>query len=89
MSEASVRQRNSKSAPTTKNTFTASTVEGPDEAEDAGRLISILDIFRIVLTSCVVSCALSYYTTSGESVFWGYRPWVTRPHVLKAYLVSA
>jgi hypothetical protein len=88
MSAASVRQRNPKSDLTSKTTPTTSADEVPDEVEDASPVISVLDIIRIIFTLCVASCALSYYLTSGESVLWGYRPWLTRPQLLKAYFVS-
>jgi hypothetical protein len=88
MSATSVRQRNLKSDPTLKTSPTTSADEVPDEVEDASPVISVLDIIRIIFTLCVASCALSYYLTSGESVLWGYRPWLTRPQLLKAYFVS-
>jgi hypothetical protein len=88
MSTASVRQRNPKSDLTSKTTPTTSADEVPDEVEDASPVISVLDIIRIIFTLSVASCALSYYLTSGESVLWGYRPWLTRPQLLKAYFVS-
>jgi hypothetical protein len=87
MSAASVRQRNLKSDPTSKTSPTTSADEVPEEVE-ASPAISVLDIIRIIFTLCVASCALSYYLTSGESVLWGYRPWLTRPQLLKAYFVS-
>jgi hypothetical protein len=88
MSAANVRQRNPKSESTAKTSPTASANDVPDEVEDASPFISILDIIRIIFTLCAASCALSYYITSGESVLWGYRPWLTRPQSLKAYFVS-
>ncbi len=87
MSEANVRQRSVNSAHLEKTTPATSTEDGPDQVEDAGPVISVLDILRIILTLCAASCALSYYVTSGETVLWGYRPWVTRPQELKAYFV--
>ena len=87
MSEADVRQRHVNGTHLEKRTLTASTKDVGDQVEDAGPVISILDVLRIILTLCVASCALSYYITSGESVLWGYRPWVTRPQELKAYFV--
>lgn len=84
MSEATIRQRNPKGASTVPTT---SADEVPDEIDDAGPIISVLDVIRIICTLCAASCALSYYLTSGNSVLWGYRPWLTRPQLLKAYLV--
>ncbi|KAL1957469.1 hypothetical protein VTO42DRAFT_5932 [Malbranchea cinnamomea] len=54
--------------------------------EDGGRVISVLDIFRLIFLLIVASCALSYFVT-GESFIWGYkRPWFTKAPELKAYL---
>jgi len=83
MSEATVRHRNSKGASTVPTT---SADEAPDEIEDAGPIISVLDVVRVLFTLCAASCALSYYLTAGNSVLWGFRPWPTRPQLLKAYL---
>ncbi|KAL1963889.1 hypothetical protein VTN77DRAFT_7695 [Rasamsonia byssochlamydoides] len=46
--------------------------------DDDGRLISLLDIIRVLVTLVLASCGMSYYMTSGESLIWGYRPWFTR-----------
>ncbi|KIX07396.1 uncharacterized protein Z518_02049 [Rhinocladiella mackenziei CBS 650.93] len=52
----------------------------PSEVEDAkASVISILDIFRVIFTLFGVSCALSYYLTSGSSFLWNYHPWFTNP----------
>ena len=88
MSAASIRQRNPKSESTAKATSTASAADVPDEVEEASPVVSVLDVLRIIVTLCAASCALSYYLTSGESVLWGFRPWLTRPQLLKAYFVS-
>ena len=89
MSATGIRQRNPKAKSTAKIApLTSSADNVPDEVEDASSVISVLDIIRITFTICAASCALSYYITSGESVLWGYRPWLTRPQLLKAYLVS-
>ena len=50
--------------------------------------ISILDIIRVLITLVVASCGLSYYTTSSESLLWGYRPWFTRWPLVVQYIVS-
>jgi predicted heme/steroid binding protein len=42
-------------------------------------VISLLDILRVILTLIAVSCALSYYLTSGSSYFWSYNPWFANP----------
>lgn len=52
----------------------------PDEPEDqTSRIISPLDILRVIITLIGVSCALSYYLTSGTSLYWNYDPWFTHP----------
>jgi hypothetical protein len=62
---------------------TARLVQNEDEP-----FISLLDIVRILVTLVLASTALSYYTTSGASLIWGYqRPWFTRWPLLRAYLV--
>ncbi|RDW90234.1 putative heme/steroid binding domain protein [Aspergillus mulundensis] len=55
-----------------------------DEAQHTSGGISILDIFRVVLTLAVVSCGLSYYLT--ETTTWGYNPWFTNWPQLVAYV---
>lgn len=52
----------------------------PDQPEDqTSRIISPLDLLRVVITLIGVSCALSYYLTSGASLYWNYDPWFTQP----------
>lgn len=52
----------------------------PDELEDqTSRIISPLDILRVIITLIGVSCAASYYLTSGASLYWNYDPWFTQP----------
>ncbi|KIV97427.1 hypothetical protein PV10_01181 [Exophiala mesophila] len=47
-----------------------------DGLEDqTSRVISLLDVLRVLITLIGVSCALSYYLTSGSSLLWGYHPW--------------
>ncbi|KAL5342449.1 heme/steroid binding domain protein [Aspergillus crustosus] len=46
--------------------------------------ISILDILRLLAALVAVSCGLSYYLTSSESLLWGYKPWFTKwPQVIR------
>lgn len=78
MDSPTVRQRVSKGQanPTTPKRSSSPS----DEVEDAtSRVISVLDILRIVLTLIASSCALSYYLTSGSSYLWNYHPWYTNP----------
>jgi hypothetical protein len=58
-----------------------------DYDSDDGHGISLLDILRVLVTVAVVSCGMSYYMTSAESLLWGYRPWFTRLPVVTRYLV--
>lgn len=59
-------------------------VSDPDE--DPSRL-SLLDILRVLGGLFLLSSTLSYFIT-GNSILWGYRPALTRPAQLKAWLVS-
>ena len=89
MSAKGIRQRNPKAESIAKiSPLITPADDVPGEVEDASPIISVLDIIRVIFTLCAASCALSYYISSGESVLWGYRPWLTRPHLLKAYFVS-
>ena len=58
------------------------------EVEDSSsQVISLLDIVRIILVVIGITCAASYYVTSGESFIFGLpRPWFTKPTELKQYL---
>jgi len=47
-----------------------------------------LDILRLLAGLLLLSSALSYFVTR-ESLFWNYRPTLTRPGALKARLVRA
>ncbi|KAF1914649.1 hypothetical protein BDU57DRAFT_501213 [Ampelomyces quisqualis] len=40
--------------------------------------VSVLDVLRIVGGVLLLSSGLSYLTSSGESMTWGYNPWWTR-----------
>ena len=82
MSDAGVRHRASK--PPTASTQTADNV--PSKAKASGRVLSILDVFRVILTLVGVSCAVSYYVSSGNSLIWGYKPWFTQPGALNRYM---
>lgn len=65
--------------------------ENGDGNEDEGRrIISALDVLRVVSILLVASCALSYYVTSSESLVWGYkRPWFTKLPELARYVVRS
>jgi predicted heme/steroid binding protein len=83
MSDAGVRQRIPKPSNTNSSTKTADDI--PTAIEDQNRVLSILDIFRVLLTLLGVSCAVSYYITSGESFFYGHKAWYTNPNAVLRY----
>jgi hypothetical protein len=55
--------------------------------EEESHSVSFLDVLRVLVTLVIVLCGISYYTTSSESLLWGYRPWFTRWPVVMRYLV--
>ncbi|EED21444.1 heme/steroid binding domain protein, putative [Talaromyces stipitatus ATCC 10500] len=62
-----------------------------DDADDDDESfhISVLDILRVIVTFIVLSVALSYYVTAGESYIWGFekqRPWWMRYNGIKQFL---
>ena len=46
----------------------------------------IYNVIRLILGCLITSCALSYFVT-GDSLFWGHRPWYTRMDNLRAWIV--
>lgn len=81
MSSDGLRQRTGN--PTKANPAKPPTTPAADD-ERSG--ISLLDILRILATLIGVSCALSYYLTTGTSLLWGHHAWYTNPSALAAYL---
>ncbi|KAL2822378.1 heme/steroid binding domain protein [Aspergillus cavernicola] len=76
---SSLRQR-----PIQKDTPNPSTTTSNESKRRTTTGISIPDILRILTTLIAVSCGLSYYVTSSESLLWGYRPWFTKwPQVVQ------
>lgn len=55
----------------------------PDEGPDR---LSLPDVLRILAGLFLLSSTLSYFIT-GNSILWGYRPAITRPARIKAWLV--
>jgi hypothetical protein len=51
--------------------------------------LSFLDVLRILGGVLLLSSGLSYLTTSGESMTWGYNPWWTRAREWKTLLVCS
>ena len=56
-----------------------------DHDEGSNRL-SVLDVLRVLGGLFLLSSTLSYFIT-GNSILWGYRPAITRPARIKAWLV--
>jgi|SRR5271170_3542788 len=84
MAEASLRQR---IAAAKSHNPKPPSVEEDSEIEDSGRVLSVLDIIRVIITLIGASCALSYYITSGESYLWNYHPWILKPGAISHYFV--
>ena len=80
MDSSTTRRRppNSQSATTSKPSSSSSS---PLE-DQSSRVISPLDILRVLLTLLGATCALSYYLTSGSSFLFNYNPWFTSPSQL-------
>ena len=57
------------------------------EEEDGPNHLSVLDVLRVLGGLFLLSSTLSYFIT-GNSILWGYRPAITRPARIKAWLVS-
>ena len=55
----------------------------PDEGPSR---LSLFDVLRILGGLFLLSSTLSYFIT-GNSILWGYRPAITRPARIKAWLV--
>ncbi|KAL9132440.1 MAG: hypothetical protein Q9175_006382 [Cornicularia normoerica] len=56
----------------------------PDPEEGPSHL-SLLDVLRVLGGLFLLSSTLSYFIT-GNSILWGYRPAITRPARIKAWL---
>ena len=56
-------------------------------ADSSSPLMVAIDILRVVVLAVIVFLSLSYYITAGESYLFGYRPWFTRPDVVRQYFV--
>ncbi|PGG95802.1 hypothetical protein AJ79_09862 [Helicocarpus griseus UAMH5409] len=88
---ASKKRTSSDSASSASDEKTQAFPDLPKDQEDEEfkntRVISILDIFRIIFLLLLSSSALSYYVTT-DSFIWGYKPWFTRWPVVKSYLLG-
>lgn len=79
----------------TRNRRPAPTKDEPAEpikkvaSENSPSSFSLVDVLRIVGGILLFSSAISYLSTSGESLTWGYNPWWTRLHEWKNILVCA
>ena len=81
--------RPSSAPPTAKDDSSTSTskpkayLSDPDEGPSR---LSLLDVLRVLSGLFLLSSTLSYFIT-GNSILWGYRPAITRPARIKAWLV--
>jgi hypothetical protein len=57
------------------------------QAAATSNRVSILDVLRIIGGILLLSSGMSYLTSSGESMTWGYNPWWTRAREWKTILV--
>ncbi|KAF1998413.1 hypothetical protein P154DRAFT_495451 [Amniculicola lignicola CBS 123094] len=48
------------------------------QTDPAKQGVSVLDVLRVLGGIVLLSCGMSYLTSSGESMTWGYNPWWTR-----------
>jgi predicted heme/steroid binding protein len=67
MVESSIRQRKAADASASKTEFSNNEIE-----DSTSRIISPLDIIRIIVTLLAASSALSYYLT--DTLTWGFQP---------------
>ena len=56
------------------------------DSDEGPNRLSLLDVLRVLGGLFLLSGTLSYFIT-GNSILWGYRPAVTRPARIKAWLV--
>ena len=58
-----------------------------EQAVATSNSLSVLDVLRILGGIMLLSCGLSYLSTSGESMTWGYNAWWTRAREWKSLMV--
>ncbi|KAL9107784.1 MAG: hypothetical protein Q9187_008383, partial [Circinaria calcarea] len=58
--------------------------EQPNQDTFASTHFSILDILRLLAGLLLLNCTVSYFVTN-DSIFWGYRPAITRPERVRAW----
>jgi hypothetical protein len=58
-----------------------------EQADATSNGLSVLDVLRILGGIMLLSCGLSYLSTSGESMTWGYNAWWTRAREWKNIMV--
>ncbi|OCT50259.1 putative heme/steroid binding domain protein [Cladophialophora carrionii] len=72
MSDSATRRRR----PKVTSSASKAAAHLDDQPEDTNsRVISLLDVLRLLLTLVFASCLLSYYLTSGASFTFNYSPW--------------
>lgn len=84
-SNGDLRQRK----PATNGKASSKTSANVEIEDYNSRVISPLDILRVLLTLLALTLAASYYVTSGESFIFGVpRPWWTKPARIQSYLAG-
>jgi len=58
-----------------------------DEDEPLPRIISFIDLLRVLSGLLLLSCVFSWLITDGSSLTWGYRPRISRWRTLKSIFV--
>jgi len=83
MANSTTRRRGVKpsSSPSSSTTTTDQDLE-----DTTSRVISPLDLLRVILTLVLASCLLSYYLTSGSSFLFNYNPWFLNPAKLSSWV---
>ncbi|KAK8189862.1 uncharacterized protein BKA78DRAFT_296152 [Phyllosticta capitalensis] len=51
--------------------------------------IGIMDLLRVLGGLTLLSFALSYWVTAGDSLLWGWRPWFSRAEGLRAWMTRS
>ncbi|KAF2461802.1 hypothetical protein BDY21DRAFT_277101 [Lineolata rhizophorae] len=82
--------RSRKSAPpSTSDSTSDSTSKTPpsraDADDDSRNKLGVLDVLRLLGGAALLSCALSWYISNGESLLWGWRPWFVRGQALRSW----
>ncbi|KAH0828228.1 hypothetical protein AYO21_03787 [Fonsecaea monophora] len=82
---SATRRRPPRAQPAATKSAAASTTTSDEPEDTTSRVISPLDILRVILTLAFASCLLSYYLTSGTSLLYKYEPWFLNPSKLSQW----